>query len=41
LFKLKTIRLLVTVRDHEDHQPSLLRAARIAVNDVDCGHEMI
>lgn len=25
---------LVMVRDHEDYQPSLLRAARIAVNDV-------
>jgi hypothetical protein len=31
LFDLKTMCPLVTVRDHEDHQPSLLRAARIAV----------
>ncbi len=36
LFELKTMHLLVTLRDHVDHRPSLVRAARIAVNDVTC-----
>ena len=29
LFELKTICSIVTVRDHEDRQPTLLRAARM------------
>jgi hypothetical protein len=36
LSALKTMRPLVALRDREDHQSSLVRAARIAVDDVTC-----